>query len=490
MDFILAIDEGTHAVTSAIVNQNGELMHTFTAEFPQHYPKAGYVEHSGHEIKKAAEKSVRAVLEKSNIKKEMIKVIGITNQRETVCLFDKNNEPLHPFIVWQCRRTSDYCDDLKRQGMDAFINRVTGLHIDPYFSASKLAWIFKDRPDLKQRAQNGEALFGTIDSFLCHWLSGGALHISDITNASRTMLMDIHSGNYSDECLNLFDIPKTCLPQIVKNTGPYGVTKGLSFLPDNIPIAAMIGDQQASLFGQACFKSGNAKITFGTGAFVLMNLGKELVLSKHGLVSSIAYQINNEAPNYCLEGSAFIAGAAVEFLKDNLSIIKEPKEIDELASQVASSDGVVFVPALVGLGAPHWRPYARGMFAGLSRGTTKQHIARATLEGIALQNADILDAMTKDAFNIVSLKVDGGSSKSDLLMQIQSDILNIPCTRESSTHKTAMGAAYLAGLSIGMFKNLEQIEQFNHVEKTFFPSMPSSMRDTLIASYRKFLAMV
>lgn len=490
MKYILAIDEGTHAVTSAIINQNGELLHAFTQEFPQHYPKAGYVEHYGQEIKKAAEQSVRGVLQKSNLKGEQIAAIGITNQRETVCVFDKNNEPLHPFIVWQCRRTSDFCDDLKRQGLDQFINRVTGLHIDPYFSASKLAWIFKERPDIKKRAEQGEALFGTIDSFLCHWLSGGALHITDITNASRTMLMDIGKGEYSDDCLKLFDIPKACLPRIVKNTGPYGVTCGLSFLPDNIPIAAMIGDQQSSLFGQGCFDKGDAKVTFGTGAFVLMNLGQDLILSQHGLISSVAYQINDDKPSFCLEGSAFIAGAAVEFLKDNLGIIQEAHEIDDLAKEVPTSDGVVFVPALVGLGAPHWRPHARGVFAGLSRGTTKQHIARATLEGIALQNADILDAMAKDAFNIASLKVDGGASKSDLLMQIQSDILDLTCARDTSTHKTAIGAAYLAGLCVGMFDSLEQLKRFNQVEKVFTPSMPISMRDNLIGHYRKILNML
>lgn len=489
MGFILAIDQGTSATTAAIINEKGSVLAARSVEFPQHYPQPGFVEHYAHEIKHSVEQAVVETLKEACLNAAQISAIGITNQRETVCFFDRQGQTPLPFIVWQCRRTSDYCDELIAKGLDGFIHKTTGLKIDPYFSATKLTWIFKHHPEIRQAAEKGEMLFGTIDTFLTHWLSGGALHITDVTNASRTMLMDIATCKWRDECLDLFQVPKKCLPQIVKNVGPFGHTKGLGFLPDGIPIAALVGDQQGSLFGQACFNRGDAKITFGTGCFVLLNLGQELILSRHGLLTSIAYQLDDR-PVYCLEGSAFVAGAAVAFLRDNLGIIKETDEIESLARQIPDSEGVVFVPALCGLGAPHWRPHARGVFAGLTRGTTKAHFARATLEGIALQNTDILGAMAKDAFEVKSLKVDGGASKNDLLMQIQCDLLNLSCSREQSPHKTAVGAAFLAGIAMGIFKDTRSLAEMNKVEKRFDPKMPSAERARLIKQYQDVLQII
>jgi glycerol kinase len=329
-------------------------------------------------------------------------------------------------------------------------------------------------------------LFGTIDSFLCHWLSGASLHITDITNASRTLLMDIKNGEWSDECLDFFSVPKACLPTIVKNIGPYGKTKGLNFLPDGIPIAAMAGDQQAALFGQICLEKGDAKATYGTGCFILLNTGRDLVFSNHGLLTSVAYQLNDEHI-YCMEGAAFIAGAAIQFLRDNLGLIKSSPDVEALAKTEIDSRGVVFIPALSGLGAPYWKPDARGMLAGLDRGTSKGHIARAVLEGIALQNTDILTAMEKDGVKPLSLKVDGGAAKNDLLMQIQADLLGVPCIRPESSQKTGLGAAYLALIALGVVDSVDAIKNFSEKAKQFSPHPERSWADALIAHYHRML---
>jgi glycerol kinase len=486
MDYILAIDQGTTATTVLVMDQKGTIVGEASLEYPQHYPLPSFVEHVGDEIKRSVELACKNALEIAKISPTKIAGIGITNQRETIALFEANGHCLRPFIVWQCRRSSDICEEIKNKNLGPFLHQKTGLHLDPYFSASKLLWLFRDDPSLLKRAQKKEFLFGTIDTFLCHWLSGGALHITDVTNASRTMLMDISLCRWSNECLDIFSVPQTILPTIVKNIGPYGHTKGLNFLPDGIPIAAMAGDQQAALFGQNCFNQGDAKATYGTGCFILFNTGEDLVFSKHGLISSVAYQIRDD-PIYCLEGSAFIAGAAVQFLRDNLKMINSSDEIEALAQTVDDNGGVVFVPALCGLGAPHWRPNARGLFSGLTRATTRGHIARAVLEGIALQNTDIIAAMTQDAQKIALLKVDGGAAKNDLLMQLQADLLGVKCIRPISKQKTAIGAAYLAGLALGIFKDLETLKNIHERQDVFNPRPDRSYTNELINNYREAL---
>lgn len=487
MPFILAIDQGTTATKSLIMDANGVIVAVSSKEYTQHYPKPGFVEHHAQEIKQSVKESILEVLALSNIKAEQIAGIGITNQRETLCVFDKNNNAPWPFIVWQCRRSFEICEKLKALGAAKRIHEITGLFLDPYFSASKILWLFEQDPSLQKKTEQGEFLLGTIDSFLCHWLSGGKLHITDVTNASRTMLMDLTTCAWSDECLDIFKIPKQALPTITKNIGPFGVTKGLDFLPDGIPISALAGDQQAALFGQCCFLSGMAKATFGTGCFILKNTGPKLVLSKHGLLSSVAYQIDGE-PIYCLEGSAFIAGAAAQFLIDAFSLIKTPKEIDELALTELSSGGVIFVPALCGLGAPHWQADVRGAFFGLSRGTTRGHIARATLEGIALQNNEIIKAMMLDQKGLCELRVDGGVSNSDLLMHIQADLLGVDCIRTLSPHQTTIGIAYLAALAMGIFNDLDQIKNLRQQSKIFKPNPDRSWANNAINAYQKALS--
>jgi glycerol kinase len=486
MDYILAIDQGTTATTVLIMDQKGSIVGEGAHEHAQHYPRPGFVEHLGDEIKQSVEIACKNALLLAKIPLSKIAGIGITNQRETIALFESSGRTLRPFIVWQCRRSAAICDELRSKNLSAFLHRKTGLHLDPYFSATKLLWLFRDDASLLKKAQRKEFLFGTIDTFLCHWLSGGNLHITDVTNASRTMLMDISTCRWSNECLDIFSVPETILPAIVKNIGPYGKTKGLNFLPDGIPIAALAGDQQAALFGQACFNQGDAKATFGTGCFILLNTGSRLVYSKHGLISSIAYQIQDQ-PTYCLEGSAFVAGAAVQFLRDNLQIINSSDEIEALANKVEDNGGVIFIPALCGLAAPHWRASARGLFWGLTRGTTRGHIARAVLEGIALQNTDIIAAMIEDAHDISLLKVDGGAAKNNLLMQIQADLLGVICVRPISRQKTAIGAAYLAGLALGFWPNVDALKNMPEKQDTFLPHPDRAPLDQLIKNYREAL---
>jgi len=487
MALILAIDQGTTATKSLIIDNTGSMLSVSSVDHEQHYPNPGYVEHYAPEIKESVRQSVINALALARIKPTDIAGIGITNQRETLCLFDKNNEAFLPFIVWQCRRSSQICERLKKAGLGPKLHELTGLYLDPYFTASKILWVFEHYPELKTKAINGELLIGTIDSFLCHWFSEGALHITDVTNASRTMLMDLKTCEWSNECLEIFSIPKNALPTIHKSIGPYGVTKGLDFLPDGIPIAAIAGDQHASLFGQACFEEGMAKATFGTGCFILQNTGTRLVLSQHGLLSTVAYQIGPE-PVYCLEGSAFIAGAAVQFLIDTFSFVKTPEELDVLAESVPDSGGVIFIPALVGIGAPYWNSDARGAFFGLARGTKRGHIARAVLLGIALQNTDIFLAMAKDSLSLNDLKIDGGASKSDILVQIQADLLDVRCTRSKSPHQTTLGIAYMAALATGLFHSLDQIKMLDDAGSTiFFPNLDRAWVNDAITAYKRAL---
>lgn len=485
MQYILAIDQGTTTTTAVLLNQEGKTISSCSSLFPQHYPKEGYVEHLAHEIKNSVKTSVQETIAKSQIDAKKIAGLALTNQRETLCIFDQENNGSQPFIVWQCRRSTDLCQNLKAQGLEERIHRITGLTIDPYFTASKIMWSMENQPDLRAKLKSGELLVGTIDSFLLHWLSGKKSHLTDITNASRTMLMDLHSLKWSDECLDIFGIPKNCLPQIRPSVSDFGSTFGLDFLPDGIPILAMAGDQQAALFGQACFKKGEAKATFGTGCFILLNTGDKPVFSHHGLLSSVAYQINDEL-KYCLEGSAFMAGAAIDFAVETFSLVEHVSQLENLAKTVEDCHGAQFIPALCGLGAPHWQPKARGALLGLSQGVSKAHIARAVLEGVALQNTEIMEAMKKNGAEPQLLKTDGGASKNNLLLQIQADLLQKPCIKSSDEQKTALGVAYMAGIGLGFFTK-ESLRALALEEEVFKPKKPELWAQNKIDLYKKAL---
>jgi glycerol kinase len=468
--YILSIDQGTTGSTVVIVDKQLNLVGKASKEFPQHYPKPGWVEHDPEEIWASVEYTVKAALETSKITPNQIAAIGITNQRETSLLWDrKTGEAAHNAIVWQDRRTSAYCAELKAKGLEPAITQKTGLVLDPYFSATKLRWML-DEGGLRARAN--ELAFGTIDSFLVYRLTGKEAHVTDVSNASRTLLLELETCAFSDELLTIFGIPRGVLPEIKGNAEVYGKTRGLSFLPDGIPISGMAGDQQAALFGQACFEPGDAKCTYGTGAFLLANTGDKIVHSKKGLLTTVAWRLGAQT-TYALEGSAFIAGAAVQWLRDGLKMIKSASEIEALAKTVESSGDVVFVPAFAGLGSPHWRPEARAAIMGMTRDTHAGHIARACLEGIALQIRDLLVGVEVDRFAPLSvLKVDGGAAANNLLMQFQADILGVDCVRPASLETTALGAAFLAGLGVGFFTSPQEISDAWRQEKRFTPHMP------------------
>jgi glycerol kinase len=464
---ILAIDQGTTGSTALVVEiaaaedgrgKAGKTVGRTTTEFPQHFPKPGWVSHDTGEIRTSVEASVRGALSAAGVRAEDLAAIGITNQRETTVVWDRaTRRPIDLAIVWQCRRTADVCDELKKDAR--LVDRVrqkTGLVIDAYFSATKIAWLLDHVDGARARAQRGELAFGTIDAWLIGELTAGKVHATDVTNASRTLLMDLATGAWDPELCDVFRVPASVLPRIVGCAEEVARTSGAGFLPDGIPIAGIAGDQQAALFGQACFHEGDAKATYGTGAFALMNIGLRPISSQHGLVTTAAWRIGGQT-TYALEGSAFIAGAAVQWLRDGLGIIKSAKEIEKLARSVPSSDGVVFVPALAGLGAPHWDQAARGSITGLTRGTTAAHLARATLEGIAFEVRDLLDAMSRDAGRPLKvLRVDGGAAENDLLMQFQADIAEVTVERPTDVESTGRGAAMLAGIGSGVFAGLEE----------------------------------
>lgn len=481
---ILAIDQGTTGTTVLAVNSELKVLGKSTHEFEQIYPKPGYVEHEGEAIWASIEKATRDCLANAGASTNDVGAIGITNQRETTCLFNKEGRALHNFIVWQCRRTADICQSLKDAGHEDLFREKTGLVLDPYFSGTKLQWLLKHVDGARDQAAQGDALFGTIDSWLVYRLSGNQVHVTDVTNASRTLLMDLKSLQWDDQLLDILQIPKACLPQIASSSEVYGKTQGLSFLPDGIPIAGIAGDQQAALFGQACFAPGEAKCTYGTGCFLLLNTGNEIVHSKNGLLTTVASQVGDEV-QYALEGAAFVGGAAVQWLRDGLQIIKSAPEIEALASTVESSGDVAFVPALTGLGAPHWRPDARGVLCGLSRDTHQGHIARAVLEGIALQNRDILEAMRADAGALHSLKVDGGASANNLLMQYQADVLEVPCIRPEVVETTALGAAALAGLAVGAFGHRDEVKKVWRQDRVFEPQMDENTRSHHLQKWQR-----
>ncbi|MCZ7539017.1 MAG: glycerol kinase GlpK [Anaerolineae bacterium] len=484
--FILALDQGTTSSRAILFDDAGKPISVAQQEFPQHFPKPGWVEHDPHDIWRSQRDTARAVLERARVAPSDVAAIGITNQRETTVIWDRRTgEPVHNAIVWQCRRTAALCDAIKADGFDATLRAKTGLVTDAYFSGTKVAWLLDNVPGVRARAEAGELAFGTVDSWLLWNLSGGALHITDVTNASRTLLYNIYTGDWDDEILAYLKIPRSLLPQVRPSSEVYGETVSNLF-GTAIPLAGIAGDQQAATFGQACLKPGMAKNTYGTGSFVLLNTGTEGVPSNSGLLTTIAWQIGGEPVIYALEGSVFIAGAAVQWLRDGLQIIHSAPEVETLAASVESSDGVYFVPAFVGLGAPHWDPYARGTLVGITRGTTRAHIARATLNAIALQSKDVLDAMHQDSgITLSALRVDGGAAANDLLMQIQADVLGVPVQRPAVTETTAVGAAYLAGLAAGFWPGVETLEAAWSVERTFEPRLAADQRDALLAGWQR-----
>jgi glycerol kinase len=484
---ILAIDQGTTGSTALLIDEKLSVVGRATREFRQTFPKPGWVEHEALAIWESVESAVSHALSEAKADPKSIAGIGITNQRETTCLFEPGGKALHNFIVWQDRRTTPRCEALRAQGLEASVKEKTGLVLDPYFSGTKMEWLLDNVPGARDKAASGAALFGTIDSWLVHRLTGGAVHVTDVTNASRTLLMDLKTCAWDAAQLELFKVPARALPKIASSSEVYGLTKGLSFLPDGIPVAGIAGDQQAALFGQACFEKGEAKCTYGTGAFMLLNTGTDIVRSNNGLLTTVAAKVNGRV-TYALEGAAFIAGAAVQWLRDGLGLIARASEIEGLAKTVDDAGDVCFVPALAGLGAPHWRPDARGLLCGVTRDTHKGHIARAVLEGIALQNVDILVAMKKDAGALNVLKVDGGAAANDLLMQMQADFLDVSCVRPKNIETTALGAAALAGLAVGVFASQDEVKQVWAMDRTFAPKMSADARNTKLGIWARAVA--
>lgn len=469
-DVILAVDQGTTGTTIAVMAGDGRLLGSVNHEFPQIYPQPGWVEHNPDAIWSSVLKGIRAVLRKGLAKPGDIAAIGITNQRETALLWDRDSgKSMNNAIVWQCRRTTPFCEALKRAGHEPRVRAKTGLVLDPYFSASKFRWLLDNTPGIGRRLSQGKVAAGTMDSFLLWRLTGGAVHATDVSNASRTSLLNLEEQTWDDELLGLFGVPRHMLPEVVPSSAILGHTKGLRELPDGIPIAGIAGDQQAALFGQACFKPGDAKCTFGTGSFILMNTGAERLDSEAGLLTTIGWQLGHGGPvSYALEGGAFICGAAVQWLRDELCIIRSAPDIESLAASVPDSGGVEFVPALAGLGAPHWDPEARGMICGLTRGSGRGHIARATLDAMALQNADILKLMEAEAGKrMKALRVDGGAAANNLLMQLQADYLGRKIIRPRVIETTVAGACFLAGLGVGLWNSTAEIAKVWGVDQEF-----------------------
>lgn len=467
---ILALDQGTTSSRALVFDRQGDIRAVAQHEFRQIFPRPGWVEHDGREIWSSQAGVAAEALSLAGVSPADVAAIGIANQRETTLLWDrKSGEPLHNAIVWQDRRTAQQCDRLKQDGLEPLFREKTGLVLDAYFSGTKLAWLLDNVPGARQRAEAGELAFGTVDSWLAWNLSGGRLHITDASNASRTLMFNIHALDWDEELLAILGIPRAILPEVVDSSGVYGCCAGNLFA--SIPIGGMAGDQQAALFGQGCAREGMAKNTYGTGCFMLMNTGERPVPSRHNLLTTVAWRIGGRA-EYALEGSVFIAGAAVQWLRDGLGIIRDSGEVEALAASVPDSGGVFVVPAFSGLGAPHWDPYARGTITGISRGTTSAHIARAVLESIAFQTADLLAAMEADSgVRLAELRVDGGASVNNLLMQCQSDLLGVDVVRPRISETTALGAAYLAGLSCGFWKDRDEIDRFWQQDRLFSPQM-------------------
>ena len=483
--YILSLDQGTTSSRSIIFNERGDIISVAQKEFAQIYPFPGWVEHDAEEIWSSQISTIGEVLAIAGITIKQIAAIGITNQRETTVVWDRiTGKPLYNAIVWQDRRTAEECDSLVKAGYATLIQQKTGLIIDAYFSATKLKWILDQVPEAREKAERGELAFGTIDSWLVWKLTGGSVHVTDVSNASRTMLFNIHSGAWDEELLSLFSIPADMLPTVKSSSEIYGYT-GNMIPGSNIPIAGIAGDQQAALFGQMCIRQGMVKNTYGTGCFMLMHTGERAFTSKNNLLTTIAWKIGGRT-EYALEGSVFIAGAAVQWLRDGLNFIQSSGEIESVVGDMEDSDGVYVVPAFAGLGAPYWNPHARGSIFGLTRGSTRAHIAKAILDSIAYQTFDVLSSMEADTgISIAELRVDGGATVNDRLMQFQSDILNTKVIRPRITETTALGAAYLAGLAVGYWTDIESIQQQWQVEREFKPSMDEDQRLRNIEGWKR-----
>lgn len=490
-DVILAIDQGTTGTTVALMDAQGRLLGSVNHEFAQHYPQPGWVEHEPEAIWDSVMKGIRALFRRRLAKPSQVVAIGITNQRETALVWDRDTgAPLNNAVVWQCRRTTDFCQRLRQRGHEPMIREKTGLVLDPYFSASKFRWLLDNSPGIERRLKQGRVAAGTVDAFLLWRLSGGAVHATDVSNASRTSLLNLESLDWDADLLDLFGVPRHILPEVVPSSAILGRTRGIRGLPDGIPICGIAGDQQAALFGQACFKPGEAKCTFGTGSFILMNTGSDLLRSDAGLLTTVGWQLGQQGPvSYALEGGAFICGAAVQWLRDQLGIIKTAADVEALAATVADSGGVEFVPALTGLGAPHWDPDARGLICGLTRGSNRGHIARATLDAMALQNADILREMERSlGKRLKPLRVDGGAAANNLLMQLQADYLGRKLIRPTVIETTVAGACFLAGLGVGLWSSTAEVTRVWRAEREFAVALSAKRRDNRHAAWRLAVA--
>ncbi|WP_077213622.1 glycerol kinase GlpK [Bacillus dakarensis] len=484
--YILSLDQGTTSSRAILFNKKGEIVHSAQKEFTQLFPKPGWVEHNANEIWGSVLSVIATVLSEANIEAKQIAGIGITNQRETTVVWDKETGlPIYHAIVWQSRQTSEICEELKTKGYSDIFREKTGLLIDAYFSGTKVKWILDHVDGARQRAEEGKLLFGTIDTWLIWKLSGGSAHVTDFSNASRTLMYNIHDLKWDEELLEILNVPKNMLPEVRPSSEIYGKTVQHHFFGEEIPIAGAAGDQQAALFGQACYQEGMAKNTYGTGCFMLMNTGDQAVTSKHGLLTTIAWGINGKV-EYALEGSIFVAGSAIQWLRDGLRMFKDAKDSEAYARKVESTDGVYVVPAFVGLGTPYWDSEVRGAVFGLTRGTEKEHLIRATLESLAYQTKDVLAAMEADSgIELKTLRVDGGAVKNDFLMEFQGDLLNVPVERPKINETTALGAAYLAGLAVGYWSSQEEIAKQWSIDKSFQPTMDGNVREELYGGWKK-----
>ncbi|MGM9786525.1 MAG: glycerol kinase GlpK [Candidatus Cryptobacteroides sp.] len=483
--YILSLDQGTSSSRAIVFNSDGTPVSVSQKEFTQYFPQPGWVEHNPMEIWSSEAAVIAESISAIGLTGKDIAAIGITNQRETTIVWDaETGIPVYNAIVWQDRRTSEYCDSLKAEGLTDFIRAKTGLIIDAYFSATKIRWILENVPGARHRAEEGKLRFGTVDTWLVWMLTRGQVHVTDVSNASRTMLLNIHTLQWDDELLELFGIPESMMPQVKSSSEIYGHTKTTLFAHE-IPVAGIAGDQQAALFGQMCIEPGAVKNTYGTGCFLLMNSGTKPIMSSNNLLTTVAWKIGDTV-NYALEGSIFVAGSVVQWLRDGLGLIKSSAEVEALATSVPDNGGVYFVPALTGLGAPYWDQYAKGNISGITRGTTAAHIARAALEGIAFQTMDIVGAMRRDAgIDLKELKVDGGASRNNFLMQFQADILSTTVIRPEVTETTALGAAYLAGLAVGYWDSLDAVKRQWRQEASFVPSISQEHRDALHQGWRE-----
>ena len=484
--FIMALDQGTTSSRAILFDKEGNVVHVAQQEFKQHFPRSGWVEHNPKEIWSSILSVIAKVLSENNLKASQVEGIGITNQRETTVVWDKNTgEPVYNAIVWQSRQTADICEQLKKDGHEELFRDKTGLLIDAYFSGTKVKWILDEVEGAREKAEAGDLLFGTIDTWIIWKLTEGAVHVTDYSNASRTLMYNIYDLTWDEELLDILTVPKSMLPEVKPSSEVYGEIASKHFFGTTAPIAGIAGDQQAALFGQACFEKGMVKNTYGTGGFMLMNTGEEAVKSKSGLLTTIAWGYGGKV-TYALEGSIFVSGSAIQWLRDGLRMFKNSADSEAYAKRVKDTAGVYFVPAFVGLGTPYWDSEVRGSVFGLTRGTTKEHFVRATLESLAYQTVDVLKAMETDSdIEMPTMRADGGVVKNDFLMQFQADILNVPVERPAVNETTALGAAYLAGLAVGFWKDLTEVEHHWQLDKEFKPNMEEETRDTLIEGWHK-----